>query len=285
MNKLLQLKKPLAFFDIEATGTDISKDRILEIAILKWMPDGTIVRKPEKNAERWLIHPEMHIPIESSLIHGIYDEDVKDKPTFKEISKSLYKFLFDCDLAGFNSNKYDIPILVEEFMRAGIEFDVRNHQLIDVQTIFHLMEERTLKAGYQFYCGKTLENAHAAMADVEATYEIFLAQLVRYKDSEIQNKKGELYKPIQPDIAILHETCRRQNIVDFAGRFVYGEGENNQEIYFNFGKYKGQEVKRILKIDPSYYDWMMKGDFPHFTKKVLQEIKENLNSENRKKRE
>ena len=218
----------------------------------------------------------MPISIESSMVHGIFDEDVKDKPTFKDVSKNLYKFLFDCDLAGFNSNKFDIPVLVEEFMRAGIEFDVRNHKLIDVQTIFHLMEERTLKAGYQFYCQKELVNAHTAMADVEATYEIFLAQLEKYKDISITNKAKEVYIPIQADVDVLHQTCRRQNIADFAGRFIYGEGENEQEIYFNFGKYKGELVKKILKSDPSYYDWMMRGDFPHFTKKIFREIKESM---------
>lgn len=280
-NHTLKLNRPLVFLDLEATGVDVVKDRIVEIALLKYFPDGSIQRKPEKPEERWLIHPECSIPLESSLIHGIYDEDVKDKPTFAQISKNLYKFLFDCDLVGFNSNKFDIPLLVEEFMRAGLTFDMRDHRLIDVQTIFHLMEERTLKAGYQFYCQKELTNAHQAMSDVQATFEIFWAQLEKYKEVSISNKKGENIKPIQEDMDILHQTCQRQNAADFVGRLIFGE--EDREIYFNFGKYKGQKVKEVFKRDPFYYDWILKGDFSHFTKQVIKDIKKEMNENIQKK--
>ena len=259
--------RPAVFLDIEATGVDVAKDRIIEIAFLKVMPDGKLIRKPEQG--RLLMHPQMNIPKESTAIHGITDEMVKDAPTFADVAKGLYKFLFDCDLAGFNSNKFDVPLLVEEFMRCGIDFDVRTRRLIDVQTIFHLMEERTLSAGYRFYCQKELENAHQAMADVMATYEIFQAQLKKYAPL------------LSNDAGALHEFCRRQPFADLIGRFVYQEGpvpgdnENKQDIYFNFGKYKGEKVKDVLKKNPSYYDWMMKGNFPLFTKKILKEIKEN----------
>ena len=271
----LNLKRPLAFFDLETTGVNVASDRIVEIAILKVHPDGRIEKKPDgsNGKERLLVNPERPIPLETSLIHGIYDEDVKDAPTFKELSSKLFKFLYDADLAGFNSNKFDVPILAEEFLRCGIDFSVAERNLIDVQNIFHLMEQRTLKAGYKFYCGKELENAHEAMADVDATYEVFLAQLEKYKETELADKDGVTSKPIVNDMDALHIVSRRHKNVDMMGRIVYND--KNQEV-FNFGKHKGVPVEDVLKKEPGYYGWMLNGDFPLYTKKVLKDIKERL---------
>lgn len=273
----LNLKKPLAFFDLETTGVNVASDRIVEIAIMKVHPDGRIERKPDgqNGPSRLLIDPEMPIPLESSEIHGIYDRHVMGAPTFKEIAPKLFKFLFDADLAGYNSNKFDVPILAEEFLRCGIDFSIENRNLIDVQNIFHLMEQRTLKAGYKFYCGKDMENAHEAMADVQATYEVFLAQLEKYKDAEIENNKGELYKPVQNDMEHLHEVSQRHRNVDMLGRIIYND--DNEEI-FNFGKHKGRTVEEVLRIEPGYYGWMLNGDFPLYTKKVLREIRNRMNA-------
>ncbi len=271
----LNLKKPLAFFDLETTGVNVASDRIVEIAILKVHPDGRIERKPENTTgkTRLLVNPERPIPVETSEIHGIYDADVKDAPTFKEIANKLFKFLYDADLAGYNSNKFDVPILAEEFLRCGIDFSIEDRNLIDVQNIFHLMEQRTLKAGYKFYCGKDMENAHEAMADVEATYEVFLAQIEKYKDQEIEDKDGNSYVPVVNDMEALHTVSQRHRNVDMLGRIVFN---NKDEEVFNFGKHKGKTVESVLKSEPGYYGWMMNGDFPLYTKKVLKEIKERL---------
>ncbi len=271
----LNLKKPLAFFDLETTGVNVASDRIVEIAILKVHPDGRVERRPDSanGPTRLLINPEMHIPAESSMVHGIWDKDVMDAPTFREIAPKLFKFLYDCDLAGFNSNKFDIPILAEEFLRCEIEFSIENRNLIDVQNIFHLMEQRTLKAGYKFYCGKELINAHEAMADVDATYAVFLAQLERYRDAEIEIEAGVKVKPIVNDMEQLHKVSQRHRNVDFMGRIVLNE--NDEEI-FNFGKHKGRTVEEVLRMEPGYYGWMISGDFPLYTKKVLRDIKERL---------
>ena len=268
------LTKPLAFFDLEATGTNVGSDRIVEIAIIKLNPDGSVVYKPDlKKESRFLINPEMPIPPEVSEIHGIYDEDVADKPTFADVAESLFKFLFDCDLAGYNSNKFDIPMLAEEFLRCGITFDLRDRNLIDVQNIFHLMEQRTLKAAYKFYCQKELKGAHEAMADVQATMEVFKAQLDRYKEVEIEDKKGNTFTPVVNDMSHLHEVSQRHKNVDLMGRIVYNS--DNVEV-FNFGKFRGQPVEEVLKKEPGYYGWMMNGDFPRYTKMVLKEIKERI---------
>ncbi len=271
----LNLERPLAFFDLETTGVNVASDRIVEIAILKVYPDGRIEKRPDPSTgpERFLINPEMPIPAETSAIHGIFDEDVADAPTFCEVAPKLFKFLYDADLAGYNSNKFDVPILAEEFLRCGIEFSIENRNLVDVQNIFHLMEQRTLKAGYKFYCGKDLENAHEAMADVEATYEILLAQLDRYSGAEIEDKDGKRYQPVVNDMTHLHEVSQRHRNVDFMGRFVYNE--KGEEI-FNFGKHKGRTVEDVLRVEPGYYGWMLNGDFPLYTKKVLRDIKERL---------
>lgn len=271
----LNLDRPLAFFDLETTGVNVASDRIVEIAILKVHPDGRIEKRPDPNTGpgRFLINPEMPIPPESSAIHGITDEDVADAPTFCQIASKLFKFLYDADLAGYNSNKFDVPILAEEFLRCDIEFSIEDRNLIDVQNIFHLMEQRTLKAGYKFYCGKDLENAHEAMADVEATYDILLAQLDRYKDKEIEGKDGKSYIPVINDMNHLHEVSQRHKNVDFMGRIVYND--EGVEV-FNFGKHKGRTVEEVLMKEPGYYGWMLNGDFPLYTKKVLRDIRERL---------
>lgn len=243
----LKLTKPIAFFDLETTGVNVGSDRIVEISILKLFPDGRKEIKTEK------INPTIPIPKGSSEIHGIYDKDVKNAPTFKEFAPTLFEFLKGCDLAGYNSNKFDIPLLMEEFLRAEIYFDIKNRKLIDVQNIFHRMEQRTLVAAYKFYCGKSLENAHSAEADIIATFEVLEAQLEKYE--ELEN-----------NTAFLHEFSNRTNNVDLAGRIVY----NDQEVeVFNFGKHKNKAVKEVFKTEPSYYQWMMNGDFPLHTKKVI----------------
>lgn len=247
----LNLKNPIVFFDLETTGINIVKDRIVEISFVKVHPNG----KEETKTRR--INPEMPIPPESTAIHGITDEDVKDCPTFKEIAKSLAAQIEGCDLAGYNSNRFDIPLLAEEFLRAGIDMDLNKRKFVDVQTIFHKMEQRTLSAAYKFYCDKSLENAHTAEADTMATYEILKAQLDRYPD-------------LQNDIDFLSKYSSFTNNVDFAGRMIYNE-EGKEVI--NFGKYKGKLVEEVLKIDPGYYSWIMNGDFPLNTKKILTEIK------------
>lgn len=247
----LKLKKPIVFFDLETTGVDVAKDRIVEISIMKISPDG----KKEVKTRR--VNPEMPIPIQSSEIHGIYDEDVKDEPTFRALAKSLASFIGNSDLAGYNSNKFDVPLLAEEFLRVGVDFDLENRNLVDVQNIFHKMEQRTLVAAYKFYCQKELIDAHSAEADIKATYEVLEAQLEKYE--ELEN-----------DIEFLADFSERQKNVDLIGRIVYDE--NNVEV-FNFGKHKGRSVMDVFKKEPSYYAWMMDGDFPQYTKKVLTAIK------------
>ena len=247
----LNLKNPLVFFDLETTGINIVKDRIVEISFVKVYPNGKEASKTRR------INPEMPIPPESTAIHGITDEDVKDCPTFKEIAKSLAAQIEGCDLAGYNSNRFDIPLLAEEFLRAGVDIDLNKRKFVDVQTIFHKMEQRTLAAAYKFYCDKSLENAHTAEADTMATYEVLKAQLDRYP--ELQN-----------DINFLSQYSSYTNNVDFAGRMVYND--KGEEV-INFGKYKGRLVEEVLKNDPGYYSWIMNGDFPLNTKKILTEIK------------
>ena len=247
----LNLKRPIIFFDLETTGVDTAKDRIVEISLVKVMPDGEEIVKTRR------INPEMPIPAEATAIHHITDEDVKDCPTFKQIAKSLYKFIEGCDFGGFNSNRFDLPMLVEEFLRAGVDVDFKSRKFIDVQNIFHKMEQRTLVAAYKFYCDKDLTDAHSAEADTRATYEVLKAQLDRY--AELQN-----------DVTALAEFSARGETADYAGRIGYNE--KGEEV-FNFGKYKGVKVSEVFQREPSYYDWMMKGDFPLYTKKVITEIR------------
>lgn len=259
----LKLKRPLAFFDLETTGVNIAVDRIVEISILKVMPDGGEAVKTMK------INPGMPIPVESSLIHGIYDADVADAPTFKAVAAELAEFIGDADLAGYNSNKFDIPMLMEEFLRAEVDFSLTERFFVDVQNIFHQMEQRTLKAAYRFYCDKSLENAHSAEADVRATYDVLRSQLDRYQDKEWEDKADKVSVPVVNDVEALHRFTNLNRPVDFAGRMVFNE--QGEEI-FNFGKHKGRTVESVFAAEPSYYSWMMQGDFPLYTKKCLERI-------------
>ncbi len=259
----LNLRKPLAVFDLETTGVNVIKDRIIEISIAKANVDGTVTVKTRR------VHPGIPIPLESSMIHGIYDEDVKDEPTFKQIAKSMSQFLDGCDLAGFNSNRFDVPMLVEEFLRNDVEFDMKNRRLVDAQRIYHLMEPRSLSAAYRFYCNKDLIDAHSAEADTIATLEVLNAQVAKYEGVPLKNEKGEEYFPVKNDMDALHELTSSR-LVDFAQRMTFNK-EGVEVI--NFGKHSGKPVVQVLKDEPSYYDWMMKGDFPLDTKRKLTEIK------------
>ena len=264
MTHSLKLKKPVAFIDLETTGVNVSRDRIVEICIAKANLDGSVEVKTKK------INPTIPIPLESSLIHGIYDEDVANEPTFKQVARSMAQFLEGCDLAGFNSNRFDVPMLVEEFLRVDSDmFDVKNRKLIDAQRIFHMMEPRTLTAAYKFYCGKELEGAHGAEVDTLATLEVLCAQVEKYENVAMKNEKGEAYFPIQNDMEALHNLTSSQ-IIDFAQRMVL---DKDGDAAFNFGKYAGQKVKNVLKREPQYYDWMINGQFPLDTKRRLTEIK------------
>jgi DNA polymerase-3 subunit epsilon len=260
----MKINKPIAFFDLETTGVNISTDRIIEICIVRVSPPNETVE-----VKTFRVNPGMPIPDQSSSIHGIYDKDVADKPPFADIALQVSQFMKDCDLGGFNSIRFDIPLLIEEFFRAGIEFDISKRKLIDSQRIFHLMEPRTLGAAYRFYCNKDLENAHSAEADTLATYHILKAQIARYADKQVKDAEGKLSVPIKNDMQVLHDFSVG-NMVDLAGRMVMSD--KGDEL-FNFGKYKGMKVKDTLLKDPMYYDWIMKGDFPQDTKKKLTQIK------------
>ncbi len=250
----LNLKNPIIFFDIESTGLNVACDRIVELSMVKVHPNGDTEIKTRR------INPTIPIPAESTAIHGIKDEDVKDCPTFAQIAKSLAQWMEGCDIAGYNSTKFDIPMLNEEFLRVNINFDFRKRKSIDVQNIFHKMEQRTLSAAYKFYCEKDLENAHSAEADTMATYEILKAQLDKYPET------------LQNDMGFLAEFSTKSRLVDYAGRIILNE---KNEPVFNFGKHKGRPVTQVLEFEPSYYSWMMNGDFTLDTKKVLTEIKIN----------
>ncbi len=264
----LNLNRPLAFFDLETTGVNVGADRIVEIAILKAMPDGS------EQIKTLRINPEMPIPLQSSLIHGIYDKDIANEPTFKGVAQELSDFIGDADLAGYNSNRFDIPVLLEEFLRAGVDFDMSDRKFVDVQNIFHQMEQRTLRAAYKFYCDKDIVNAHSAEADITATYHVLLAQIERYKDTDFEDKQGNISKPVQNNVEALHIFTNMNKPVDFAGRMVFNE--NDEEI-FNFGKHKGKTVEQVFDTEPSYYAWMKQGDFPLYTKKKLGEIWDRWN--------
>ena len=259
----LNLKNPIVFLDLETTGINVVTDRIVEIALLKIFPDG----HEEEKFQR--INPGMPIPAQASAIHGIYDEDVKDAPLFKEVAKIYAKFIEGCDLAGFNSTRFDIPLLSEEFLRVDIDLDIKKHKFVDVQIIFHRMEKRTLAAAYKFYLLKDLENAHSAMADTKATYEVLKAQLDRYAGVEFEDN-GKKSTPVVNDVEALASFSAFDKSVDFAGRIVYDE--HGIEV-FNFGKHKGKAVEKVLQEEPGYFSWMMQGEFPLYTKKVLTAIK------------
>jgi len=247
---MLQLTRPIAFFDLETTGVSLSTDRIVEIAVIKLLPDGS------RQVKRKLLNPQMPIPKASSDIHGITDDMVKDAPTFKQVANEIKMFIDGCDLGGYNSNRFDIPILMEEFLRVGLDVDLSKRKMVDVQHIFYTMEPRTLSAAYKFFCAKELVDAHSAEADVNATIDVFLAQLEKYQN---------LGNTVESVLGVIGE----EKIVDYARRFGYDD--KGVEI-FNFGKFKGRAVGEVLKAEPQYYDWMMRGDFPLHTKQKLTEI-------------
>lgn len=259
----LQLKNPIAFFDLETTGVNVTNDRIVELSFVKVLPSGETVKKTMK------INPQVPIPLESSLIHGIYEKDIVDAPTFKQIAKNLAVFLEGCDMAGFNILKFDLPLLVEEFLRVDLEFDISGRKLVDAQKIFHMMEKRTLSAAYQFYCGKVLEGAHGAEADTLATYEVLKAQVEKYAGQEAVDALGKKVGVIENDMSTLHNLTASK-MVDLAGRMV--KNDKGVEV-FNFGKHRLKPVEDVLKSEPGYYDWIMKGDFAQDTKRKLTKIK------------
>lgn len=247
----LNLKRPICFFDLETTGINITNDRIVEISILKVLPDQTEISKT------WLVNPGIPIPKEASAVHGITDEDVANQPMFKEVAKVIYAMIKDSDLAGFNSNRFDIPLLAEEMLRADVDFDIKNRLAIDVQAIFHKMEQRTLSAAYKFYCDKELRNAHSAEADTKATYEVLKAQIERYE-------------ALENDAGFLAEFSARKKFADFAGFIIFNA---KGEECFGFGKHKNKRVTDVLRDEPGYFGWLMNADFPLYTKKILTAIK------------
>ena len=247
----LKIKRPLCFFDLETTGISITNDRIVEMAVIKLYPSEKIEKKV------WLINPQIPIPKEVSAIHGITDQMVSEAPSFKQLSKSIYSFIKGCDLAGYNSDRFDIPLLMEELLRSEINFDTKNLKTVDVQTIFHKMEKRTLSAALKFYCNKENDKAHSAMNDTRATYDVLNAQLEKYSD-------------LEPNVKFLNEFSSRNKSADYAGFIIFN---NLEKECFGFGKYKGREVEKVLKDDPGYFGWVLNSDFPRFTKKILTEIR------------
>ena len=253
----LSLTRPLCFFDLETTGVNVAKDRVVEISILKIFPNGN------KESKTWLVNPEMPIPPQTTAVHGITDEKVANEPTFKQLSKDIYSMIKGSDLAGFNSDRFDIPLLAEEMLRAEIDVDFKKHLTVDVQTIFHKMEKRNLSAAYKFYCGKDLDNAHSAEADTNATYEVLKSQIEKY--DELEN-----------DVSKLSAFSTRRKSVDFAGFVIVDE---DGDAAFNFGKHKGKKVVEVLGREPGYFSWLLNADFPRYTKKVLTTIRlENMNN-------
>ncbi|MCR4660293.1 MAG: 3'-5' exonuclease [Bacteroidales bacterium] len=265
----LNLKRPLVFFDLETTGVQVGSDRIVEICLHKVMPDGTNetlvrrVRPVDANGQT------MHIPEQTTAIHGISDTDVAGEPSFAELAPQLMDFIADADLAGFNSNRFDVPLLVEEFLRAGVDFDLTKRHLVDVQNIFHKMEQRTLKAAYRFYCDKDLENAHSAAADTIATCEVLMAQLDRYQDADYTAPDGTVVPhPVVNDVEALSRFSTAQQWADLVGHIAY---DAKHRMVINFGKHKGKTLEQVFSAEPAYYDWMMKADFPLSTKRVLRQ--------------
>lgn len=250
----LRLERPLVFFDLETTGIDPARDRIVEIALIKVLPDGS------QESLSMRVNPQRHIPESSTAIHGISDEDVAGSPTFPEVAKRVAGFIEGCDLAGYNCNRFDLPMLSEEFYRSGVPVDLHSRKVVDVQVIFHKREARTLTAAHQFYCGSTFDGAHGALADTQATYNVLRGQLAKYPD-------------LPNDIGQLDEYTTQRRIVDFAGRFIYNDRD---EVEFNFGKHKGRLVSDVLKREPGYFSWMMSSDFPEDTKFQLQKIKKAI---------
>ena len=247
----LQLNRPICFVDIETTGINITNDRIVEMAVLKLNPDGT------QEEKLWLVNPEIPIPVEAAAVHGITDEKVADAPTFKQLAAEISAFIINCDLAGFNSDRFDIPLLAEEMLRADFDFDLKNLKTVDVQTIFHKMEQRTLTAALKFYCEQDLTDAHSAMADTRATFDVLQAQLNRYTD-------------LEPNVEFLSSFTSRRKSADLAGFIIFNKA--GQEC-FSFGKHKGKTVDQVLEEEQGYFGWLMKADFPRYTKKVLTQIR------------
>lgn len=264
----LKLAKPLVFFDIEATGLNIGTDKIVQICFYKVMPDGS------SSTYTTFINPEMHIPEQVSEIHGIYDKDVKDAPTFAQEARRISEFIKGCDLAGYNILKYDMPLLMEEFLRIGMEPDLRGVKMVDVQNIFHKMEPRTLRAAHRFYCGTDIENAHSADADTMATYRVLEAQVEKYENvlSWDDKEREQGICPIKNDVSALAAYSAVGRNVDFAGHIVFND---NDEEVFNFGKHKGKTVREVFAMEPSYYSWMMNADFPLYTKKIITTIRDD----------
>jgi len=263
----ISLNRPLVFFDVETTGLNVGKDKIVELALLKIYPDG---REEEKV---WRINPEFPVSKEAEAVHGISNKDLENEPVFSEIADEILDFLENCDLAGYNSNKFDLPLLIEEFLRIGKDFDLRDRMCIDVQNIFHKMEPRNLSAAYRFYCFKELTDAHQALADSRATFEILKGQLAKYEGEIHQDTKTGKVTKLENNVKLLSEFSREHRTVDFAGHIVFDEKD---EEVFNFGKYKGVPVKKVFTIEPPYYDWMMKADFPLYTKKIITKIYRDL---------
>jgi len=259
----LSLSRPIVFFDVETTGLNVGKDKIIELALLKVNPDGS------EEERVWRINPEMPIAKEAEAVHGISNADLKNEPVFAEVANEILGVLENCDLAGYNSNKFDLPLLVEEFLRVDKELDLRDKNCIDVQNIFHKMEPRNLIAAYRFYCQKELTNAHQALADTRATFEILKGQLAKYEGQTHEDAKTGKVTKLENSVKTLSNFSRENRTVDFAGHIIFNE---NDEELFNFGKYKGVPVKKVFTIEPPYYDWMMKADFPLYTKKIISRI-------------
>ena len=260
----LNITRPIVVFDLETTGLQIGKDRIIEFSFIKISPNG----KEETWTQR--VNPEIKISEESKAIHGISDEDIADEPTFATIAKKINSFIGNADLAGYNSNKFDVPMLAEEFLRVGVDFDIQKRHLIDVQNIFHKMEPRTLAAAYKFYCNKSIINAHSADADTIATYEVLKAQLSRYDGVDYEDRDGNISTPIVNNVEKLAKFSKMRNFADLAGHIVFNEKE---EEVFNFGKNRGKKVEDVFLKESQYYDWMMRSDFPEYTKKIITAIK------------
>ena len=276
----LNLSKPIVFFDLETTGVQVGADHIVQICLLKVMPDGT------ESDVTYLVRPAdaegrtLHIPPETTEIHHITDAMVANERSFRELAADIATFIGDADLAGYNSNKFDVPLLVEEFLRAGVEFSLENRRLVDVQNIFHKMEQRTLVAAYKFYCGKSLDGAHSADADTKATYEVLKAQLDRYKDVPFVERDGSTSFPVVNDINALCRFTANLQWADLVGHIGYDK--QHREI-FNFGKYKGKTLEHVFTVEPSYYDWMMKAEFPLSTKQVVMKVQRRLVEEKRRR--
>jgi len=260
----LNLSRPLVFLDLETTGIKVATDRIVELCLLRVNPDGS------QKIKTLRINPGIPIPAEATEIHGISNEDVKDCPRFPQVAHELAEFMDNCDIAGYNSNHFDIPLIVEEFLRAGLDLELKGRRFVDIQNIFHKMEPRNLGAAYKFYCNKVLEKAHSAEADTIATFEVLKAQLDRYNDAEFKDKKGNILKPVVNDIRALSDFSFSNRAADLIGHVIYND--KNIEV-FNFGKHKGKAVSEVFRDEPSYYDWIMKSEFPLSTKKVVTAIK------------